>query len=82
MVRRRFRHFAELPVTPAETTPSLTPELERFAALDAALARGIADAEAGRVIPIDEASTQLRAEIGVSDEKSLRSRPKRPLPAP
>ena len=40
---------------------------ERLAALDAALARGIADADAGRVIPLDEAFAQLRAELGLSE---------------
>ena len=35
----------------------------KLAALDAALARGIADAEAGRVIPLDEAFDRLRQEL-------------------
>lgn len=35
----------------------------KLEALDAALARGIADAEAGRVMSIDEASERLRAEL-------------------
>ncbi|HEY5793807.1 MAG TPA: type II toxin-antitoxin system ParD family antitoxin [Bosea sp. (in: a-proteobacteria)] len=46
-------------------------ESERAAklkALDAALARGIADAEAGRVIPVDEAFRRLRAELKLSEE--------------
>ncbi len=35
----------------------------RLAELDAALARGIADADAGRVTPIDEAFDEIRAEL-------------------
>lgn len=35
----------------------------RLAQLDAALARGIADADAGRVTPIDEAFDEIRAEL-------------------
>ena len=35
----------------------------KLAALDAALARGIADVEAGRVIPLDEAFDRLRQEL-------------------
>ncbi len=35
----------------------------KLEALDAALAPGIADAEAGRVLPIDEAFRRLRAEL-------------------
>lgn len=35
--------------------------------LDAALARGLADAEAGRVVPLDEAFRRLRAELELSD---------------
>ena len=35
----------------------------RLKALDIALARGIADAEAGRVQPVDEAFRRLRAEL-------------------
>jgi antitoxin ParD1/3/4 len=35
----------------------------KLEAIDAALARGIADAEAGRVMPIDEAFKRLRAEL-------------------
>ena len=44
-------------------------EMERdtkLKALDAALARGIADAEAGRVTPLDEAFRKLRAELGLT----------------
>jgi antitoxin ParD1/3/4 len=38
---------------------------KRLEALDLAIARGIADAEAGRVIPIDEAFARLRSRLGV-----------------
>lgn len=37
----------------------------RLAAIDAAIARGIADADAGRVIPLDEAFTRLRDSLGL-----------------
>jgi antitoxin ParD1/3/4 len=40
----------------------------RFEALDTALARGIADAEAGRVAPLDEAVRRLRADLKLSGE--------------
>lgn len=46
-------------------------ESERAAklkALDAALVRGIADAKAGRTIPVDEAFRRLRAELKLPDE--------------
>lgn len=36
--------------------------------LDAALARGIADAEAGRAIPVDEAFRRLRAELNLPED--------------
>jgi len=36
--------------------------------LDAALARGIADAEAGRTMPLDEAFKRLRAELGIPEQ--------------
>ncbi len=36
--------------------------------LDAALARGIADAEAGRAMPLDEAFKRLRAELGIPEQ--------------
>ncbi len=39
----------------------------KLKALDAALARGIADAEAGRSLPLDEAFRRLRAELDVTD---------------
>lgn len=35
----------------------------RLKALDEALSRGIADAEAGRAVPLDEAFRRLRAEL-------------------
>ena len=35
----------------------------KLAALDAALAKGMADADAGRVIPLDEAFDRLRQEL-------------------
>jgi antitoxin ParD1/3/4 len=44
----------------------------KLAALDAAIARGIADAEAGRVIPLDDAFARIRKEIGVRDKDSDR----------
>ena len=36
---------------------------DKLAGLDAALARGIADADAGRVMPLDEAFDRLRQEL-------------------
>jgi antitoxin ParD1/3/4 len=38
---------------------------EKLKSLDAALAQGIADAEAGRVMPLDEAFRRLRAELNL-----------------
>lgn len=38
---------------------------KKLEALDAAIARGIADAEAGRVVPIDEAFERLRAKLNL-----------------
>ena len=38
----------------------------RLQALDAALLRGIADAEAGRSIPIDDAFARLRKELDLA----------------
>lgn len=35
--------------------------------LDAAIARGLADAEAGRVKPIHEAFARIRARLGMTD---------------
>ena len=40
----------------------------KLQALDAALARGIADAEAGRVTPIGEAFERLRAALDLGDK--------------
>lgn len=37
-------------------------------ALDAALAEGIADAEAGRAVPVKEAFARIRAALGMTDE--------------
>ena len=44
----------------------------KLAALDAAIARGIADAEAGQVIPIDEAFERLEAKYKaqITDRKA------------
>ena len=39
----------------------------KLAALDAALTRGIADAEAGRVMSVDEAFQRLRAQLRADD---------------
>lgn len=39
---------------------------QRLAALDAALAKGIADADAGRVKPIEEAFERLRERLGLA----------------
>ena len=41
----------------------------KLAALDAALARGIADVEAGRVIPLDEAFDRLEAKYKAKSDK-------------
>jgi antitoxin ParD1/3/4 len=46
-------------------------ERERAAkvkALDAAITRGIADAEAGRTMPLDEAFRKLRAELDLAGQ--------------
>jgi len=40
----------------------------KLKAIDAALARGIADAEAGRTMPLDEAFRRLRSELQMSDQ--------------
>jgi antitoxin ParD1/3/4 len=40
----------------------------KLAALDEALARGIADAEAGRVMPVKDAFARIRRELGFQDE--------------
>lgn len=39
----------------------------KLEAVDAALARGIADAESGRVMPLDEAFKRLRAELDLPE---------------
>ena len=44
----------------------------KLAALDTAIARGIADAEAGRVMPLDDAFARIRKELGVPDKDSDR----------
>lgn len=38
---------------------------KRLATLDAALAKGIADADAGRVMPLEEAFDRLRERLGL-----------------
>jgi antitoxin ParD1/3/4 len=43
-------------------------QARKLAALDAALARGIADAEAGRVMRLDDAFARIRKELGFLDE--------------
>ncbi|MDQ0448917.1 type II toxin-antitoxin system ParD family antitoxin [Methylobacterium aerolatum] len=40
----------------------------RLQALDAALAEGLADAEAGRLVPVGEAFARVRAALGMADE--------------
>ena len=40
----------------------------KLAALDAAIARGIADAEAGRVVPLDDAFARIRKELDIPDD--------------
>ena len=39
-------------------------QARKLATLDAAIARGIADAEAGRVVPLEEAFARVRKELG------------------
>ena len=51
---------------------------EKLAALDAALARGVADAEAGRTLPLDEALRRLRTELNLPEKKSARGPAKKP----
>jgi antitoxin ParD1/3/4 len=41
---------------------------DKLKALDAALMRGIADAEAGRTIPLDQAFKKLRAELDLPEQ--------------
>ncbi|AJC83270.1 type II toxin-antitoxin system ParD family antitoxin [Rhizobium sophoriradicis] len=43
---------------------------EKLKALDEALARGIADAEAGRTMPLDAAFKRLREELGLVDQSA------------
>ena len=45
-------------------------ETDKIKALDDALARGIADAEAGRTMPLDEAFRRLRAELNLPSAKT------------
>ena len=44
----------------------------KLAALDTAIARGIADAEARRVMRLDDAFSRVRKELGLPDEHSDR----------
>jgi hypothetical protein len=46
----------------------------KLAALDEALARGIADAEAGRVMPLEDAFARIRKELGFPDEDHAATR--------
>jgi len=43
----------------------------RLKALDAALAEGLADAEAGRLVPVGEAFARVRAALGIADEGTM-----------
>ena len=43
---------------------------EKLKALDEALSRGIADAEAGRTMPLDVAFKRLREELGLPEKSS------------
>jgi len=40
-------------------------EAIKLAAFDQAIERGLADAESGRVLPLDEAFAQVRKELGI-----------------
>ena len=40
----------------------------KLRALDAALAEGLADAAAGRIVPVDEAFARIRARLGLTGE--------------
>ncbi len=40
----------------------------KLRALDAALAEGIADAEAGRAVPVKDAFVRIRAALGMTDQ--------------
>lgn len=42
----------------------------KLKSLDAALSRGIADAEAGRTMPLDEAFKRLRAELNLPEKSN------------
>jgi antitoxin ParD1/3/4 len=44
----------------------------KLASLDSALARGIADAKAGRVAPANEAFARIRKELGLPEKKKAR----------
>jgi antitoxin ParD1/3/4 len=43
---------------------------EKLRTLDEALARGLADAEAGRVMPLDEAFRRLREELNLPNDNA------------
>jgi antitoxin ParD1/3/4 len=43
-------------------------QARKLAALDAAIARGLADAEGGHVMPADEAFAHVRRELGLPDQ--------------
>jgi antitoxin ParD1/3/4 len=43
-------------------------QTRKLATFDAAIARGIADAEAGRVMPLEDAFARIRKELGLPDE--------------
>lgn len=45
---------------------------KKLVALDAAIARGLADADAGRVTPADEAFQRLRERLGLDEQSSGR----------
>ena len=45
---------------------------EKLKTLDTALARGIADAEAGRTMPFDVAFKRLREELGLPEQSGRR----------
>ena len=47
-------------------------QARKLAALDAALASGIADAEAGRVMRLDDAFARIRKELGLPGDDSDR----------
>ena len=43
----------------------------KLKALDAALAEGLADAEAGRLVPVGEAFARVRAALGIAEGKRI-----------